>query len=99
MSTMDDYLRKLGDGWDEENEQLTTADMKMALEQFASLLEIIRDLMSLTGMSPEQIFGDVQIVGGIVHGIVDGSGYTFGLVYGVLICALLVEIERNNDGG
>ena len=89
MSTMDDYLRKLGDGWEGNDE-------RSPMDDFTDLLGVVRILMSGLSETPSQMLNSMAIPVGFATAAFEEKGLDYMAMVGFAIFAIVVENERRS---
>ena len=92
MSTIEDHLRKLGDGWDKEDLEHT----EDAIERYLMFLNDFRTLLfTINKLSPENILENTWLMTNIAYRVSVVMELPIDTVLGFLLCLLLVEIEKS----
>ena len=94
MNKMAEFLKGLEDTWNQE--EYEAIGHNHALTELACLLEVSRKVLAVTGLTPEQAFGNIQVFTALIRGAADATGLPFEAMWGFLTCVVLVEIERRN---
>ena len=82
MSGIEDYARKLGAEWDEEE------PCETGTTQFRRAVRNIRRMLSNMSLSPEEIIEDPEIFSALANGIAEGTGFPRDFSFGLLVGAM-----------